>query len=86
MLVELFHAGCSHIAAMGQENFEMREQSSMNLLMTLVVFLVYLSVVLLIGRWLWNRAVVPLVSFAKPTKNMWQILGLFLFSNMLLCR
>jgi cytoskeletal protein RodZ len=44
----------------------------------LVIFgflILYLLIVLLIGKWLWNTVLVRLVSIIKPATSVWQILG-----------
>ncbi len=35
-----------------------------------------LALILFVGKWLWNNVAVDLLSFAKPAKSIWQILGL----------
>jgi len=37
--------------------------------------LLYLLIILLIGKWLWNNVLVRLVSIIKPASSVWQILG-----------
>ncbi len=41
--------------------------------MTMIIMFV---LVLLVGKWLWNTVLVSLVTFVKPAKSVWQILGL----------
>jgi len=48
-------------------------------LASLIAFILAILLVSLIGKYLWNEAVVELVSFARPARNIWQVLGLFLF-------
>mgnify|MGYP001318435204 CR=1 FL=1 len=54
---------------------------------TLITFLItiffYLAIVSAIGMYLWNNIVVKLISFAKPAKSMWQILGLLILTQLL---
>jgi hypothetical protein len=50
-------------------------------------FLTLLLVIFLlafIGKFLWNGVVVDLFSFAKPARSVWQILGLALFTGLIL--
>jgi hypothetical protein len=54
---------------------------------TLITFLItiffYLAIISAIGMYLWNNIVVKLISFAKPAKSMWQILGLLILTQLL---
>lgn len=45
----------------------------------ILAFLIALTLVSLVGLWLWNYSVVPLFEFARPAKSVFQILGLMLF-------
>jgi len=50
-------------------------------------FLTLLLVIFLLaflGKFLWNGVVVDLFSFAKPARSVWQILGLALFTGLIL--
>lgn len=49
-------------------------------LLSLFISMVILS---LIGKLLWNSVIVDLFAFARPAKSFWQILGLFLFTGLL---
>ncbi len=42
----------------------------------LVVVIVWLAVLLLLSKWLWNEVLCKIVSFAKPVTSVFQILGL----------
>jgi hypothetical protein len=45
---------------------------------SLVIIIVWILIVLFVGKWLWNEVLCEVVSFAKPVKSVFQILGLFL--------
>ena len=49
----------------------------------LISFVIWLLVVLFVGRWLWNSVLVKLVSGVKPITSIWQILGLAVLINLL---
>jgi len=59
-----------------RENFD--NQSLTMMQSPLIIFgflLLYLLIILLIGKWLWNVVLVKLVSIIKPATSVWQILG-----------
>jgi len=49
----------------------------------IITIFFYLAIVSAIGMYLWNNIVVKLVSFAKPAKSIWQILGLLILTQLL---
>lgn len=59
------------------------EVSYFGVVVSLVLLVVWLTIVLLIGKFLWNSSAVPLLSFAKPATSVWPILGLHLLVGML---
>jgi len=52
-------------------------------LAALFAFILSVSLIALIGLWLWNYSVVPLFEFARPAKSIFQILGLMLFISLI---
>lgn len=50
----------------------------------LLTFIISLLILSLIGQFLWNTAIVSLFTCVRPAKSVWNILGLFLFSTLLL--
>jgi uncharacterized membrane protein len=50
----------------------------------LLTFIITLLILSLIGQFLWNSSIVELFTCVRPAKSMWHILGLFLFSTLLL--
>jgi hypothetical protein len=45
-------------------------------LATIIALWISITIVALVGLWLWNFSVVPLFEFARPAKSVFQILGL----------
>ena len=45
---------------------------------SLVIIIFWILIVLLVGKILWNDVLCEVVSFAKPVKSVFQILGLFI--------
>jgi hypothetical protein len=60
------------------------KESSVEFVSILLSFIVALIILSLIGKLLWNSVIVDLFSFARPAKSFWQILGLFVFTSLLL--
>ena len=47
-------------------------------IISLVIIIVWILIVLFVGKILWNDVLCEIVSFAKPVKSVFQILGLFI--------
>lgn len=48
-----------------------------------IVFVIYIVIILLIGKFLWNIVLCKLISIAKPAESIWQILGLAILLHVL---
>jgi hypothetical protein len=59
-----------------------RREVYMELISTLLAFLIAVVILSFVGKWLWNNIVVDLVSVAKPARTIWQILGLMIFISL----
>ena len=75
---------------MNQENFEnseiMPDVIKNHPLSALITLLVIWIIILLIGKFLWNNAFVPLApNTVVKAKNIWQILGLCILIQLLKC-
>ncbi len=57
-----------------KENFTNSDVSSF--VAALVVVIVWLAVLLLLSKWLWNEVLCKIVSITKPVTSVFQILGL----------
>ncbi len=49
----------------------------------LLSFVIAFILVAFVGKLLWNNVVVDLLSFAKPARSFWQIIGLMIFINII---
>ena len=58
--------------------------SSKELLGVFIGFMIWLVIVLFLGKWLWNNILTKLVSGIKPVNNIWEILGLAVLINLLI--
>lgn len=63
----------------GMNSAEHRRDTYINFLSIMFAFIISLILIGFIGKYLWNYVVVELISFAKPAKSFWQIIGLTLF-------
>jgi hypothetical protein len=64
-------------------NAEHRRRAYMDFASTFLVFVITLIILGFVGKFLWNGVIVDLVSFAKPARSVWQILGLMIFVSLL---
>jgi hypothetical protein len=69
---------------MNQEDAAAKKESYIALIASLISFVIALVILSLIGKFLWNGVIVDLFSFAKPARSYMQILGLFVFTSLLL--
>ncbi len=67
------------------DNTVERKEANITVVASLITFIIALVLLSLIGKLLWNGVVVDLLSFARPAKSIWQILGLFIFVSLLYC-
>lgn len=66
------------------DNTEKKTESYLSLASGLIAFVIVLVILALIGKFLWNGVIVELFSFAKPARSYLQILGLYVFTSLLL--
>ena len=67
----------------GSPQAEKSRDTYVDLIATLIAFVVTLVILAFIGQLLWNNVIVDLVSFARPAKSVWQMLGLFIFVSLI---
>jgi hypothetical protein len=48
-------------------------------LASILTFFISITIISLVGLWLWNFSIVPLFEFARPAKSVLHILGLMVF-------
>jgi hypothetical protein len=56
-----------------------RREVYMELVATILAFMLSIAIIAFIGKWLWNGIIIDLFTFAKPVRNVWQIIGLMIF-------
>jgi len=55
---------------------ENKMEKDIELVVTLVVFFLYIVLILLLGKYLWNNVLCSLVTITKKASSIWEILGL----------
>ena len=66
----------------GMNSSERRRDAYVDFVATFVAFFIALVILGFIGKYLWNNVVVDLVSFAKPARSFWQVIGLMIFISL----
>jgi len=64
-------------------NADNRRETYIQFVASVLAFIVSLVILAFVGQYLWNHAVVDIISFAKPARSIWQILGLMIFIALL---
>lgn len=59
-----------------------RREVYMDLVASIIAFLLSIVIVAFVGKWLWNNVVIDLFTFARPVRNVWQIIGLMIFLSL----
>ena len=63
-------------------NADKRRETYVEFVSVTLAFILALIILAFVGQYLWNHVVVDLVSFAKPARSIWQILGLMIFISL----
>ena len=67
------------------ENFtDLNALSGGNRVMLLVLLVLYLVLILLVGKWLWNNVLCKTVTIVKPMPNVLTLLGLVILLELIL--
>jgi hypothetical protein len=61
-----------------------RSEMYIDVVASLISFMIAIIIVSFVGKWLWNNVVVDLFTIAKPARSIWQILGLMVMISLLL--
>ena len=54
-----------------------------NMLVSLVVFTIYLILVLLVGKYLWNECLCKVITVCKPVQDIFTLLGVILLVDLI---
>ena len=53
-----------------------RRDALLDIVSSSIAFIIAVTILAFIGKWLWNTVLVALIPAIKPAKSIWQILGL----------
>ncbi len=67
-------------------NAERRRETYVDFVSALLAFILAIIILSFVGKLLWNGVVTDLFTFAKPARSIWQILGLMVFTSLMLGR
>jgi hypothetical protein len=60
-----------------------RREALMEIIASIVSFLIAVIIISIIGKWIWNNTILDLFTFVKPVRSIWQILGLMIFLTLI---
>lgn len=66
----------------GSPSSEHRRDAYVDFAAMFTAYIISIVILAFVGKYLWNNIVCDLVSFAKPARNVWQILGLMIFISL----
>ena len=81
MLFDLLNKTVEKIVSPNRENFGSEE--TVKYIALLVTVLLWLVILLLVAKYLWNEVLCEMVTFTKEVKSVFQILGLVILLNIL---
>lgn len=67
----------------GTSDSKERRNAYVDFISFLLAFLLAMLILGSVGKLLWNDVVVELISFAKPARSVFQIIGLLLFVSLI---
>lgn len=67
----------------GMQSSDRRRDAYVDFVSMLLAFVIAVVILAFVGQWLWNNAVVDLLTIAKPSRSIWQILGLMIFASLI---
>jgi hypothetical protein len=82
-LIQSF-VGASVESFVNPDNSQDAKYSYAEFATVLITFIISVIIISLIGKLLWNGIITELFTCVRPAKSIWQILGLFIFTSLLL--
>ena len=82
-LKELFTSCVDTFSNLDSEGFNNNNSSTGSLVTSFVLLVLWLVILALVGKFLWNNAAVPLVPVLRRATSIWQILGLWVLTQLL---
>jgi hypothetical protein len=83
MIKEAFTAAVGTITAQTGETRAETRTAYVNLVSSVLAFLLAIVILSFIGKFLWNNVIVSLFAFARPATSIWHILGLLVFAMLM---
>ncbi len=83
VLREAFQAVVSTVASDASSKVETR-QAYVDLVSSLLAFVVSVLIISFVGKLLWNSVIFDLFTNVKPARSVWQILGLAIFVKLII--
>ena len=68
----------------GNQDSKERRNAYVDFISYLLAFILAMILLGFIGKWLWNSVIVDLFSFAKPARSVWDIIGLMIFTTLII--
>jgi len=68
----------------GNQDSKERRNAYVDFISYLLAFILAMILLGFIGKWLWNSVIVDLFSFAKPAQSVWDIIGLMIFTTLII--
>jgi hypothetical protein len=68
----------------GNQDSKERRNAYVEFISYLLAFILAMIILGFIGKWLWNGVIVDLFSFAKPARSVWDIIGLMIFTTLII--
>jgi len=68
----------------GLTDSDSRKNAYVDFASAVIAYVVAIVIMAFIGKWLWNYAMVDLISVAKPAKSIWQLVALMFLISLLL--
>ncbi len=83
MIKEAFTAAVGSITNETGETRAETRTAYINLVASVLAFLLAIVILSFIGKFLWNSVMIELFTFVKPARTIWHILGLLIFVTLL---
>jgi hypothetical protein len=81
LLTAAARAGVEGFSSIGGSEY--KRQAYMDFTSMVISFVIAVVILGFVGKLLWNGVIVDMVSFAKPVRSVWQILGLMVFVSLI---
>jgi hypothetical protein len=68
----------------GMNSADRRREAYVDFISVVIAVIIVIIILGFVGKWLWNGVVVDLFTCVKPARSFWQIVGLMLFTSIML--